>query len=47
MDAKFTGGSDVGLEYAQADIFATDNLQIVVGKFLLPFGDFPEDLHPF
>jgi hypothetical protein len=42
-----SGGTDVGLEFAQADIFATDYLQITAGKFLLPFGDFIEGLHPF
>jgi len=47
FDLPASGGTDVGLEYAQADIFVNDNLQIVAGKFLLPFGDFPEDLHPF
>jgi hypothetical protein len=47
FDLPASGGTDVGLEYAQADIFATDNLQITAGKFLLPFGDFVEDLHPF
>lgn len=40
------GGTSVSLEYAQADIFVNNNLQITAGKFLLPFGDFPEDLHP-
>lgn len=47
FDLPAGGGTDVGLEYAQADIFVNDNLQITAGKFLLPFGDFPEDLHPF
>ncbi|HLK80761.1 MAG TPA: FlxA-like family protein [Xanthobacteraceae bacterium] len=47
FDLPASGGTDVGLEYAQADIFVNDNLQITAGKFLLPFGDFIEDLHPF
>lgn len=47
VDQPAEGGTDVGLEYAQADIFVNDNLQVAAGKFLLPFGDFIEDLHPF
>ncbi len=34
------------LEYAQIDYLGFDRLQIVAGKFLLPFGVFGERLHP-
>jgi hypothetical protein len=34
------------LEYAQIDYMGFDNIQIVAGKFLLPFGVFGERLHP-
>ncbi len=34
------------LEYAQIDYMGLDNIQIVAGKFLLPFGVFGERLHP-
>lgn len=34
------------LEYAQIDYLAFDRLQIIAGKFLLPFGVFSERLHP-
>ena len=47
FDLPAEGGTDVGLEYAQADMFVNDNVQVTVGKFFLPFGDFIEDLHPF
>lgn len=36
----------VNLEYAQSDVFLNDHLQLVIGKTLLPFGDFIEDIHP-
>lgn len=34
------------LEYAQIDYLGFERLQIVAGKFLLPFGTFSERLHP-
>lgn len=40
------GDTEVNLEYAQADIFLNDYLTVVGGKFLLPFGDFIQQLHP-
>jgi hypothetical protein len=40
------GVTETGLEYAQLDFMATDNLTLVGGKFLLPFGVFGDRLHP-
>ena len=40
------GVTETGLEYAQLDFIAHDNLTLVGGKFLLPFGVFGERLHP-
>jgi hypothetical protein len=40
------GGTDVNLEYAQADVFLNDYMTFVGGKFLLPFGEFIQQLHP-
>jgi len=40
------GVTETGLEYAQLDFIANDNLVLVGGKFLLPFGVFGERLHP-
>ena len=40
------GVTETGLEYAQIDYIASDNLVLVGGKFLLPFGVFGERLHP-
>ncbi len=40
------GITETGLEYAQLDFIAHDNLTLVGGKFLLPFGVFGERLHP-
>lgn len=34
------------LEYAQVDYLGLDRIQIIAGKFLLPFGLFSERLHP-
>lgn len=34
------------LEYAQIDYLGFENVQLVAGKFLLPFGIFGERLHP-
>lgn len=40
------GVTQTGLEYAQVDYIANDNLILIGGKFLLPFGVFGERLHP-
>lgn len=40
------GVTETGLEYAQLDFIASDNLVLVGGKFLVPFGVFGERLHP-
>jgi len=40
------GVTETGLEYAQLDFLVHDNLVLVGGKFLLPFGVFGERLHP-
>ncbi len=40
------GVTETGLEYAQIDAMVHDNLILVGGKFLLPFGVFGERLHP-
>lgn len=39
-------GTDVNLEYAQVDVLLNDHATLVAGKFLLPFGDFVQQLHP-
>lgn len=38
--------TEVNLEYAEADVFLNDYVTLAGGKFLLPFGDFIERLHP-
>lgn len=40
------GVTETGLEYAQLDYVATDNVTFTAGKFLVPFGVFGERLHP-
>lgn len=40
------GITETGLEYAQLDVILHDNVALVGGKFLLPFGVFGERLHP-
>ncbi|NHZ73523.1 MAG: hypothetical protein GWP16_03525, partial [Nitrospirae bacterium] len=37
---------ETAVEYAQIDWLATDNMTVVMGKFLTPFGTFVEKLHP-
>lgn len=39
--------SEFNLETAMAHLFLNDHLEVLAGKFFLPFGDFIEDLHPF
>jgi hypothetical protein len=38
--------TEVNLEFAEADYLVNDYLTIAAGKFLLPFGEFIERLHP-
>ncbi len=40
------GVTNTSLEYAQIDFFLNDQLTLVAGKFLVPFGVFGERLHP-
>jgi hypothetical protein len=47
FEFELTGGvTETGLEYAQIDVLLSDNVTLVGGKFLLPFGVFGERLHP-
>jgi hypothetical protein len=46
IELESTGETNVNLEYAQADIVLNDYMTFVGGKFLIPFGDFIEHLHP-
>lgn len=46
FELKDNGDTEVNLEYAQTDIFLNDYITAVGGKFLLPFGEFIEQLHP-
>jgi hypothetical protein len=38
--------TEVALEYAQANVFLNDYMTVGVGKYLTPFGEFIERLHP-
>lgn len=38
--------TEANLEFAQADIFLNKYMTLTAGKFLLPFGDFIERVHP-
>ncbi len=40
------GETEVDLEYAQIDLVLHDYVTLVAGKYLLPFGQFIERLHP-
>ncbi len=40
------GVTQTGLEYAQLDVILNDNIVVVAGKFLVPFGVFGDRLHP-
>ena len=40
------GVTETGLEYAQLDVIAGDNVTFIGGKFLVPFGVFGDRLHP-
>lgn len=46
FELKDDGDTEVNLEYAQTDIFLNDYATLVGGKFLLPFGEFIQQLHP-
>jgi hypothetical protein len=41
-----SGETEVNLEYAEFNAFLNKYLEVGAGKFLLPFGDFIEDVHP-
>lgn len=41
-----SGGTDVGLEYANINFFLNDNVALFAGKFLTPVGYFFQNLHP-
>ena len=44
---ELTGSeTEVGLEIAQANVFINDYMTFGVGKYLIPFGEFIERLHP-
>ncbi len=43
---ELSTGTEVGLEFAQANVFLNDYMTLGVGKQLLPFGEFIERLHP-
>ena len=40
------GETEVNLEYAQANLFLNNYMTLGAGKYLLPFGEFIERLHP-
>lgn len=40
------GGTEIGLEYANFNYFASDAVTIFAGKFLSPVGFFVQNLHP-
>ena len=40
------GSTEVDLEYADLNFIVNDYMTVTVGKFLTPFGQFPERLHP-
>lgn len=47
LEFGLTGATTTtGLEYAQIDYLGFDRVQLIAGKFLLPFGVFGERLHP-
>ncbi len=47
LEFELTEGiTETGLEYGQVDFMVNDNLTLVGGKFLVPFGVFGERLHP-
>lgn len=46
FELESSGGTEVNLEYAQADVRVNEYATLVAGKFLLPFGEFIQQLHP-
>jgi hypothetical protein len=40
------GETELGLEYSTVDLFLTDNLTLIAGKFLSPLGNFRQNIHP-
>ena len=46
IEVDDTGETEVALEYLTIDLFATDWLTLVGGKFLSPIGQFRQNLHP-
>lgn len=46
VEVDESGGTEIGLEYTTVDLFLTDNLTLVAGKFLSPLGNFRQNLHP-
>ena len=46
FEVEENGDTEIGLEYSTVDLFLTDNLVLVAGKFLSPLGNFRQNLHP-
>ncbi len=46
VEVSENGETEVGLEYSTIDLFLTDSLMIMAGKFLTPLGQFRQNLHP-
>ncbi len=46
VEVEENGDTEIGLEYTTVDIFLTDKLTLLAGKFLSPIGQFRQNLHP-
>jgi len=46
IDTKSDGETETNLEYLTIDLFLTDYMTLVTGKFLSPLGQFRQNLHP-
>jgi Gram-negative porin len=46
IEVEENGDTGIGLEYSSIDLFLTDNLILVAGKFLSPLGNFRQNMHP-
>ncbi|NIA28269.1 MAG: hypothetical protein GWP02_09455, partial [Desulfobulbaceae bacterium] len=46
LEVDENGETQLGLEYTTVDLFLTDNLTLVAGKFLTPLGNFRQNIHP-
>ena len=46
FEVNENGETEVGLEYSTIDLFLTDSLMIMAGKFLVPLGQFRQNIHP-